>query len=143
MAQHQFFLMICGNGASRRSFDLLSSRQIGARQRTWRAQNFRESSLKHNFPARFSVPRPQLDDLVRRAHNAGVMFDNHDRVARVPQLAEQAHEPVRVARVQANTRLVQDKQSVDKAGAKTCGKVDPFGFSAGERAGWALQTQIP
>ena len=88
------------------------------------------------------MARAEVNDLVGRADHAGLVFDDHDRIARSAQLFEQAHQLFGVTRVQTHARLVQNEQRVHQARAQTGGEVDPLGFAAGERARGAVQGQI-
>ena len=76
------------------------------------------------MPAGFPVAATQFNDVVGRTEHAGIVFNDYNGVAGIAQLAQKADQPSGVARVQADARLVQDKQCVDEAGAKARGQVN-------------------
>ena len=107
-----------------------------------RLQNLRVSALEHDLAARGAVAGAEVNDLVRGADHAGLVFDDHDGVAGIAQLLEQADQAFGVARVQADARLVQHEERIHQAGAQAGGEIDALGFAAGERARRAIQRQI-
>ena len=84
----------------------------------------------------------EVDDLVRRAHHAGFVFDDDDGVAGIAQLLEDADEPFRVARMQSDARFVEHEQRIHQARAEAGGEIDPLGFAARQRARGAVQREI-
>ena len=105
-------------------------------------QELRVGALKHDFSAGGAVAGAKINDLVRRADHAGLVFDDHDRVAGVAQLFEDADQPFGVARMQADAGLVEHEERIDQTRAQAGGEVHPFGFAAGERARRAVQGEI-
>ena len=63
-------------------------------------------------------------------------------VARVAQPAEQREQPVGVARVQADRRLVEHVQRVHQPRAERVGERDALRLAAGQRAGLAVEREI-
>ena len=53
-----------------------------------------------------------------------------------------AQQPLVVARVQADARLVEDVQHADQAAADLPGEADALGLAAGERRGGAVERQV-
>ena len=84
----------------------------------------------------------QVNDLVRCADHAGLVFDDDYGVARIAQLREQADKAFGVAGMQADARLVEHEERIHQASAKTGGKVHPLGLAARERARRAIQGKI-
>ena len=72
-----------------------------------------------------------------------VVLDDDDGVAGGGELAAEVREPRRVARVQADRRLVQDVQRADELRAELVGQVDTLRLAARQRAGLARQREIP
>src|SRR5690606_9217757 len=68
---------------------------------------------------------------------------DHDRVAAVPEPLEEPEERRRVARVQADRRLVEHVERVDQRRAEGVGQVDPLRLAARERAGLAREREVP
>ena len=60
------------------------------------------------------MARAEINDLVGRAHDGGLVLNQDDGVAGVAQLPDDADQPGGVAGMQPHARLIQNKQSVDK-----------------------------
>src|SRR4051812_9276304 len=88
------------------------------------------------------MTRPNIYDLISRAHNARLMLDHNHRISSVTETFENRNESLRVTRMQADTRLIEHKQCVDQTCAQASGETYALGFAAGERAGWAIQREI-
>ncbi|SCF99209.1 hypothetical protein GA0115255_114852 [Streptomyces sp. Ncost-T6T-2b] len=71
-----------------------------------------------------------------------VVLDDDERVAHVAQPDQGFDQPVVVALVQADGRLVQDVQHADQAGADLGGQPDALGLAAGQGAGRAVQREV-
>ncbi len=52
--------------------------------------------------------RPQLDQMIGRAHGLRIVLDHDDRIPPVPQVAERLDQTAIIQRVQADTRLIQN-----------------------------------
>ena len=82
-----------------------------------------------NRPAR----GPEVDHVVGRLDGLLVVLDHDDRVAQVAEPAQRAEQPLVVALVQPDARLVQDVEHADQPGADLGGEPDALGLAAGER----------
>ena len=85
---------------------------------------------------------PELHHVVRRADRLEVVLDDEHRVAAVAQPEEQPEQPVHVARVQADRRLVEHVERVDELRAERVGEPDALRLAAGERARRAIQREV-
>ena len=94
-------------------------------QRCWRP-------LEHHPAAVFAGARAQIDDVVRHADRLLVVLDDDERVAHVAQPDQGLDQPVVVALVQADGRLVEDVQDTDQAGADLRGEPDALRLTAGQ-----------
>ena len=65
---------------------------------------------RHHLPARIPAFRPQINQPVRGANHIQVVFNHHQRMAGVQQLAQGPHELGNVVKVQPGGRLVQHEQ---------------------------------
>lgn len=74
-----------------------------------------------------------VDDPVGDLDGVLVVLDDDERVAHVAQPDEGLDQPVVVALVQTDGRLVEDVQHADEAGADLGGQADALGLAAGER----------
>ncbi len=84
----------------------------------------------------------QVHNLIRCAHHAGFVLDDHHRISGIAQPPKNSDKSFGVARVKANARLVQDEERVDQARSEAGGEVDALGFAARERAGRAVECKI-
>ena len=62
-----------------------------------------------------------------------VVLDHDQRVAGVAEPDQRLEQPVVVALVQPDRRLVEDVEHADQAGADLGGQPDPLGLAAGQR----------
>lgn len=97
---------------------------------------------KTTSPPVAPVPRTNVHDLIRGAHDAGLVFDHHDGVAGVAEFLKDAHEAVGVTRVQADAGFVENEESIDQTRAETGGEIDALGFATAQRARRAIQCQV-
>ena len=102
------------------------------------------------------VERPGGHDVAALAPGAGspstmksaarimslVVLDDDHRVARVAQLFEAADQPLVVALVQADRRLVEDIEHVDELRADLRGEADALALAARERTRRTRQRQV-
>ena len=87
----------------------------------------------HDLAAADPRPGPEVDDVVGRPHGLFVVLDHHDRVALVAQLGQGVQQPIVVAGVQADRRLVEDIQHADQPAADLPGQPNPLHLTAGQR----------
>ena len=70
------------------------------------------------------------------------MLDDEDGVAEVAQVLERGDQPLVVALVQADGRLVEHVEHAAQARADLRGEADALAFAAGERGGIAVEREI-
>ena len=83
--------------------------------------------------------RADVDDPVGGADGVLVVLDDDQRVAEVAQTDQGLDQPVVVALVQADARLVEHVEHPDQPGADLGGQPDPLGLAPGERARRAVE----
>ena len=120
----------------------LPAGQILAGQRLLVFQQLGVRPLKDDLAAVLAGARPQVDDVVGLADDLRVVFHDHDRVAAVAQVLQDAHQPRAVARVQADGRFVQNVQRVDQRRAERGGQIDALQFAARQGARLAVERQV-
>src|SRR5438045_1988046 len=76
--------------------------------------------------------RPDVDDVVRRLDRVLVVLDDDDRVPEVAQLEQRVQQPLVVALVQPDRRLVQDVADADQPAADLRREPDPLRLAARE-----------
>ena len=86
----------------------------------------------HHATALFAGAKTDVHDVIGDADHVFVVFDDQHGVALVAKLLEDVDEPLVVARVQADRRLVQD-DSADERRAERGRQVDPLRFAARQR----------
>ncbi len=90
---------------------------------------------RDHLAAAHARARTEIDDVVGRAHRVLVVLDHEDRVAQVAKPFEAAQQPIVVARMQADARLIEDVKHADQAAADLPGQADALGLAAGKRRG--------
>ena len=78
---------------------------------------------------------PEVDDVVGRADRVLVVLHDDHRVAEVAQAAERAQQPLVVALVQADARLVEDVEHAHQSRPDLRREPDALGLAARERRG--------
>ncbi len=97
---------------------------------------------KTTSPPRSPGPGPMSSTRSAARMTSGIVLHDQQRVARVAQAVQHADQPVDVARVQADARLVEHEQRVDQRGAERGGEVDALHLAAAERAGLPVEGQV-
>ena len=87
-------------------------------------------------------PGPDVDHPVGGTDGVFVVLDDDERVAQVLEADERLDEPVIVALVQADRRLVEDVQHADEAGPDLRGQTNALGLAAGKRPGGAIEAEV-
>ena len=105
-------------------------------------QQLLERAAVHDLAAVLTGAGADVDDPVGDLDGVLVVLDDDERVAHVAQPDQGLDQPVVVALVQADGRLVQDVQHADQAGADLGGEPDALGLAAGEGAGRAVQREV-
>lgn len=96
-------------------------------------QNVVQRAGGDDVPAETARLGPHVDDVVGRAHHLLVVFDHQHRVAGVAQLLEAVNQPLVVALVESDARLVEDVEDVDQLRADLRGQADALALAARER----------
>ena len=86
--------------------------------------------------------RSHVDEVIRGAHRALVVLDDHDRVAEVTQPLERRDQPLVVALVKADRRLVEDVKHADERRPDLGREPDPLCLAARKRRGRPLERQV-
>ena len=106
------------------------------------SKQFLRRPREHQLPAALPSTRPEFDEVIRRAHDGFLVLDDEQRVAFVAQRFHHADEPARVARVQADARLVEDEERVHERRAEARREIHTLDFAAAERARGAVEREI-
>ena len=105
-------------------------------------QQLLQRAAVHDLAAVLAGAGADVDDPVGDLDGVLVVLDDDQRVAHVAQPDQGLDQPVVVALVQADGRLVQDVEHADQAGADLGGQPDALGLAAGEGAGRAVEREV-
>ena len=94
------------------------------------------------MPAVLAGARPHVDEPVGVAHHLLVVLDHDHGVAEVAQPLERADQPVVVALVQADRRLVEDVEHADELRADLRREPQALRLAAGEGRRRAVEVQV-
>ena len=108
----------------------------------WTLRHARHRPGEHQLAALLAAVRAELHHVVRRLDGVEVVLDDEHRVAAVAQAQEQLEEPVHVARVQPDGRLVQHVERVHEPRAERVGEADALRLAARERARGAVEREV-
>ena len=89
-----------------------------------------------------SGTRTHVDHVVGAEDGIEVVFDDDDRVAQVTQPQQRLQQPVVVALVQADGRLVEHVHDPGESGSDLAGQADALRLAAGERVGGPVERKI-
>ena len=96
----------------------------------------------HDLPAVLARARADVDHPVGGGDGVLVVLDDDEGVAEVAQPGQGLDEPVVVALVQPDARLVEHVEDADQAGADLGGEPDALGLAAGEGAGGPVEREV-
>ena len=96
----------------------------------------------HDLAAMDAGRRAHVDEVIGVADRILVMLDDDHRVAEIAQPLQRRQQPVVVALMQADRRLVEHVEHAGEAGADLRGQADALALAARQRAGGARQGQI-
>ena len=94
------------------------------------------------LPAELARAGAHIDDVVGGAHHVGIVLHNHDGVAEVAQLFEDADQAAGIARVQSDGWLVQHIAGAHQPRSQAGGELDALRFPARERGRQPIERQI-
>ena len=97
---------------------------------------------KHDPPALLAGTQPHVDDRVGDADHVSVVLDDEDGVALIAKLPQDRDQPLVVARVEADRRLVEHVERVDERGPERRRQVDALRFAARERRRQPIERQV-
>ena len=98
--------------------------------------------LRHDVAAVLAGAGAHVDQVVGRAHRALVVLDHQHRVAEVAQPLQRRDQPLVVALVQADRRLVEDVEHADQRGADLGRQPDPLRLAARQGRRRPLHRQV-
>ena len=131
-----------GRWRMRRHRDLPAPGEILAGQRMRRAADLLGRALRDDLAAVLAGARPHVDDVVGRQDRVLVVLDDDHAVAEVAQVLQRVEQPVVVALVQADRRLVEHVHHAGQARADLRREADALRLAAGQRFRRAVERQV-
>ena len=122
--------------------DLLLPAQVAGRERAGARGERLPRPFEEDLPAVLPGPRAEVDDVLGGADDLGVVLDDHDRVADLPERAEDLDEPGVVARMKPDRGLVEDEERPDERRAQGGGEVDALGLPAAQGEGHPVERDV-
>ena len=101
-----------------------------------------ERPLSDDFAAFDAGAGAEVDEVVGRAHRVLIVLDDDDRVSLMCEPLQGREQPVVVARVQADRRLVEDVEHAHQPRADLAGQPDALCLAAGERGSRTIKRQV-
>src|SRR5256885_836995 len=81
---------------------------------------------KEQLAAEFARARTEIDDVIRGLDSVRIVLHDENRVSQIAKRLENIDEPLRVARVQANRRLIKHVKCANEMRTERCGQLDPL-----------------
>ena len=106
------------------------------------SRHLRRCAVAYHLPAMHTRPRTHIEHIIRLADRILVMFHHQNGVPLIAQVLQRGQQPVIVALMQADRRLVQHIKHPGQAGPDLAGQPDALRFPARQRAGIARQRQV-
>ena len=128
--------------AARGSIDADGAREILAGERRGIAAGSRAACRRPPAAAQPSGAGSEIDDVVGALDGLGIVLHHQHGVAEIAQAGERIEQPIVIARVQSDGRLVQNVQHAAQLRADLRGQTDALRFAARERGGGTRQAQI-
>ncbi|SQA72392.1 Uncharacterised protein [Burkholderia mallei] len=125
----------------RRVRDVLAAAEILARQRAGRADRAGRAVVDDRAAA-LARAGAHVDQPVGREHHRRIVLDDDERIARVAQAPHRLDDPVQVARMQPDARLVEHEQRLGERRAERRRQVDPLHLAARQRAALPVERQV-
>src|SRR5713226_10355881 len=97
---------------------------------------------KEQLATEFAGAGTEIDDAIRGLNGVGIVLDDEHGVSEIAEGLENVDEPLRVARMEADRRLVEHVERTHKMRTEGRGELNPLGFSAGERGSEPVESEI-
>ena len=109
--------------------------EIPPGERLGMPQDVLDGAFGDHFAAEAPRARAEVDDVVGRRDRLGVVLDDDHRVAEIAQPAKRGEQPLVVALVQTDARLVEDVEHAHEPRADLRREPDALRLAARERRG--------
>ena len=97
---------------------------------------------ENQLAAVFAGAGAEVHDVIGGHDGVGIVLDDEQRVAEVAQAFQDFDQAVRIARVQADRRLIENVERADQAGTERRRQLDALGFAAGKSGGEPIERKV-
>src|SRR5690606_12610398 len=125
-----------------RNLDAPSSAQIVRRDAALRAIERARRPFEHHLAAEVSRAGSEIDDVIGRTDRLLVVLHDDDGVSEIAQVSQRLDEPLVVARVEADARLVEHVGDPRELAAELARQTDALRLAAGERRPRAIEGEV-
>ena len=122
--------------------DRLLAREVRTGQALARTGQVVDRPLSDDLASLDTRPRPEVNQMVGRAHRVFVVLDDDHRVAQLGEPAQGRQQSIVVTRMQADRRLVENIEDTHQPRADLAGQADPLRFAPGERRRGPIEGQV-
>ncbi len=98
--------------------------------------------LERHLPAEVPRARSEIHDVIRRQDRLLVVLDDEDGVTQISKVVEGADQPLVVARMKPDARLIEHVEHPGQLAAELTRQADPLRFAAGEGRSRAVEAQV-
>ena len=136
--------MRCGDAlaARRRHRNAQLAAQVLRRQRARLLGQPLERARIHHAAAVLAGAQAHVDEVIGDGNHVGVVLDDEHGVALIAELPEDGDQPLVVARVQADRRLVEHVERADQRRAERRGQVDALRLAARQRRRQPVEREV-
>ena len=120
--------------------ELVAQVSRGQRRRVF--EDLVDGALGHHFPTEAAGARTEVDDMISRPDRVLVVLHDDHGVAEVAKALQRAKQPLVVALVQADARLVENVEHAHEPRPDLGCQADALHLAAGERRGAAPQREV-
>ena len=128
--------------AGDRNRDRLLPAQVLSGQRCRAGGYDTRTALGDDLAAVDAGARTEIHDVVGRPHGLFIVFDDDDRIALVPQMAQGIQQPTVVPGMQSDARFVEHVHHADEPAADLAGEPYALRLPAGKRRRRTFQRQV-
>ena len=128
--------------AVRRHRDLQFAAQVFGRERSRLGREVGQRAVEDHPPAVLAGAEAHVDDVIGHGDHVGVVLDDQDGVALVAQLPQDRDEPLVVAGMQADRRLVEHVQRADQRRAERRRQADALRFPPRQGRRQAVEREV-
>ena len=105
-------------------------------------QDVVERSFKHYLATESACVRPYVYYIVGSTHYVLIVLHYYHRVVKLLQLAQHVYQPVGVAAVQSDARLVEYVDRAYERASEIGGEIDALALAAAKRVGGAVEREV-